>query len=331
MRIAFVGAIWTGSNALSLANGFAAIGHDVLAINSSDSNVPRRFSVPWVRKKLGGTGVTSRFYENAEREISQFRPDVLFCFKTVFLDQQWLASLNIPVKLHYSPDDVSNSYNTTEDYLQHESMWDLIITTKSFNVTELYERGAKEVLFVWSAYDSAWHHLAAARHPETFDVGFIGSDRPDRADLLHDVGVAFGTKAVVAGSMSRNAKVRRSSAVLLPPAFGENFSELVTRVTANLVLLNSDNRDLHTCRSFEVPAAGGLVVAPRTSEHLQMFKESSEALFFDDESELFSHLDWILAHHDCAKKIALAGHQRVLAGSNSYRDRAREIMNVVSQ
>ena len=108
--------------------------------------------------------------------------------------------------------------------------------------------------------------------------------------------------------------------------YGEHFSTAVASVTANLVLLNSDNRDTHTCRSLEVPAAGGLFVGERTDEHAALLTEGTECLLFSDEDELHQVLKWCRDHPDRATAIARSGHQRIVGGNHRYVDRAREII-----
>lgn len=334
-RILFVGDAWLGSNARSLANGFAALGASIFAIDTSQISRPTRGSKSWAYRKATGRALPTDLLKlkiRIEEAVRSFNPDILFCVKTIHLDQDHLLDLAVPLKVHYSADDVTNPYNTTAEYLLHEPRWDLVVTTKIFNVPELLGRGAKQAMFVYSAYDPSWHFRTPRRTLDQYSVGFIGNLRPDRVELVRSIGHVYGGMALVAGpGWKRERSLAQAGVEVRGPRYGVEFSETISEIRANLVLLNSDNRDTHTCRSFEVPAAGGLVVAERTEEHAELFDEGSEAVLFSNQAELFELLQRIEAEPDVFKKVALNGFRRITeSGAHTYRARAGEIVKALA-
>ncbi|GGF12839.1 CgeB family protein [Williamsia phyllosphaerae] len=330
MKILFVGDDWVGSNARSLADGFRQAGHDVVVIDSSPITLPRRLSPSWTFAKATtrrAPWTTERLHTDIEQAAATFRPDMLFCYKTIHLDQPRLLSVPAALRVHYSADDMSNPYNTTPGYLEHESRWDAVVTTKRHNVAEMTARGARHVTFVLSAYDPAWHHPCATRTPRRYLVGFIGARRPDRVDLLHTLAQKHGRDMYLAGpGWRRDTALVKSSAAVAGPSYGQDLSVAIAPVCANLVLLNSDNRDTHTCRTFEVPAAGGLFVGERTDEHNELLTEGTEALLFDSPAELDEILMRCAGHPDEVAAIAARGHRRITDGAHRYVDRARAMV-----
>ncbi|MGV9679881.1 CgeB family protein [Nocardia sp. NPDC003482] len=333
MRILYLGDDWVGSNARSLADGFRAAGHEVLVVDTTAVTLPARLSPAWTYAKATGRRApwdVAAVHDEIDALARDFAPDMLFAFKSVHLDQGRLLSVPAALRVHYSPDDVANPENTSAEYLARESEWDLIVTTKRHNVPELRERGARAVAYVASAYDPAWHHPCARRGGERFLAGFIGAQRPDRTGLLVDLARAHGDDFVVYGpGWRRVAPLRRTRAAVRGPVYGERFSLAVAAVTANLVLLNSANRDTHTCRSYEIPAAGGLFVGERTAEHAELLTEGSECFLFSSPAELREILDRCARRPDEAAKVAEAGYRRIVTGANSYLDRAREIVHAI--
>ena len=331
MKILYIGDDWVGSNARSLADGFRQAGHDVVVIDTTSVTLPARLSPSWWYSKAARHRAPWRLadvHRQIDAAAQDFRPDVLFAFKGIHLDQERLLSAPASAHVHYSPDDVGNSYNTTPEYLEHESAWDLVVTTKRHNVPELEARGARRVKFVRSAYDPAWHRPCAKRGARQYLVGFIGAERPDRAGLVTRLGAEHGKKLLVRGpGWRRKPGLLATGATVGGAVYGDHFAAAVASVTANLVLLNSDNRDTHTCRTFEIPATGGLFVGERTDEHAELLAEGTECLLFSDEEELRDILHRCAQRPEQAEQIAAAGHRRVTTEAHRYVDRAREIVD----
>lgn len=333
MKLLFVGDDWVGSNARSLADGFRQAGHEVVVIDTTAVTLPARLSPPWVYSKIAHRRApwnVEAIHHQIESAAAAFKPDVLFAFKSVHLDQHRLLDTPAAQHVHYSPDDVSNPYNTSPEYLACESQWDLIVTTKWHNVPELRARGARAVKFVRSAYDPAWHHPCAQRGARRFLLGFIGAVRPDRQHLLVSLAQEYQGDMLLRGpGWRRIAALRQTTAQVGGPAYGEHFSTAVASVGANLVLLNSDNRDTHTCRTFEVPAAGGLFVGERTDEHAELLQDEAECFLFSGPTELREILTRCARYPDQVAKVAEAGYRRIVTGGHSYLDRAREIVDTL--
>lgn len=329
MKILFIGDDWVGSNARSMADGFRQAGHEVVVVDTTRVTLPARLSPAWVYSKAmrrRASWVQNSVHDQIDAIARDFTPDMLFGFKSIHLDQARLLQVPAAVRVHYSPDDVGNPYNTTTDYLAHEREWDLVVTTKRHNVTELQDRGARRVKFVRSAYDPAWHRPCAKRVARQYLVGFIGARRPDRYDMIARLGNEHGKNLLVRGpGWRRMPSLQATGATVGGAVYGDHFATTVASVTANLVLLNSDNRDTHTCRTFEIPACGGLFVGERTDEHSELLNEGTECLLFSNEAELGEILRWCAYHPAQAAKIAGAGHLRVTQESHRYVDRAKEI------
>lgn len=334
MKVLFVGDDWVGSNARSLADGFRQAGHEVVVIDTTAVTLPARLSPPWVYSKFAHRRAPwdiERLHREIDRAAAAFAPDLLFGFKTVHLDQQRLLATPAGLHVHYSPDDVSNPYNTSPEYLAAESGWDLIVTTKWHNVPELTARGAREVKFVRSAYDPALHHRTARRGARRYLLGFVGAVRPDRRDLLVSLAREHRGDMLLRGPGWRRVReLWGTGAEVGGPVYGEHFSAAVAAVTANLVLLNSENRDTHTCRTFEVPAAGGLFVGERTDEHAELLSDESECFLFSGPAELREVLARCARYPEQAAKVAEAGYHRIVTGEHRYVDRAREIVGALT-
>jgi len=334
--VLFVGDDWYGSNATSLRDGFKEIGASVVSVDTSEL---MSHTMPFRRKlarkaspRLYGSWTSSAVARGVSRAVDEHGPfDHLVVFKGLSVPAEVVSQFR-GTTVHYHPDDVSNDDNTSPTYLQAESSYDLHVTTKRHNVEELRTRSGAEVLFVPCAYDSRWHTDNGPAPGAEGRLGFVGTKRPDRVDFISMLAreeAAAGRSMLLAGTGWSGEDDIVSIAETEPAQFGSDFSLAVSRARLQLGVLNSANRDTHTCRTYEIPAAGGLFVGESTEEHLELFEGSAGALLYSSDDEARDLIRWARAHPGEAEAMRSRGHQIVTRGQNTYADRAREILRAI--
>jgi hypothetical protein len=90
------------------------------------------------------------------------------------------------------------------------------------------------------------------------------------------------------------------------------YSTAIQAAKVCLGLLSSENRDLHTTRSMEIPALGGVFCAQRTSEHLALYREEEEAVFWDTPEECAAKCFALLRDDAWRESVARQGRERYL-------------------
>ena len=114
-------------------------------------------------------------------------------------------------------------------------------------------------------------------------------------------------------------------------AYYLRFADVISHSLISLGLLREEASDLHTQRTFEIPACGTLQIAPRNDEILSFFKEDHEIVCFGDVTELAEKCDYYLKKDSQREKIARRGFERVHRDGHSYENRVRAILEVVFQ
>lgn len=331
MKVLIIGDMSLGRNARSVFDGYVAAGHEVRSVDISAVNKLTIGSRLWwsIRRERS---VTPEENARIAREITSvtegFEPALLLAIKTIYYDQQMILAAPGAIKAHLSFDDVSNPDNTSPAYLQYESQWDVILTTKKHNVPELIARGARDVVFIWGAFDPRFRKRVVPIEDRQYAIGFIGAARPDRIDLPRQfasrgpgLGVIYGPR------WKRSYPLGVKDVTMMPSSTGPAYTTAANSIQIGLVLLNSENRDNHTNRSIETPATGQLVLAERTDEHQELFVEGEEAVFFSSRDELWENVDRLLKSPDEVIRIANNGYARVTSSSGyTYKDRAAEFV-----
>jgi spore maturation protein CgeB len=232
--------------------------------------------------------------------------------------------------VNYSPDDMFNPANQSRQYRRAIPEYDLHVTTKSYNVVELREAGARDVLFVDNAYDPAVHRPLALTEEERrrygAEVAFVGQYERERAEAM--VALAGAGIPVTAWSWDWDARRHHHPNLDVRARFldGLDYARAVNGARINLGFLRKVNRDLQTTRSIEIPACAAFLLAERTDEHRRLFREGEEAEFFGSTAELIDKCRHYLAHEDARRRIAEAGRQRCLTSGYSNRERMAAVL-----
>jgi spore maturation protein CgeB len=328
MRILFIGSKYLGSNARSLLEAFQDLEHDVFSIDPAQffpfrydirNRIAQKFSIDEFH-----LSTSQNMFHFIERQIDLNSFDLLFVFRGVNISPDLLSAFR-GFKAHFHPDDSSNAANRSFLFEVTESLYDVHFTPKRLNVSEIKERTKNNnVHFIWYAYDPRIHKRTVTDYGN--GVGFIGNRRPDRIEIIKSLSERYGKEFFLAGQKwKRNLDIVLNAQV---SGFvtGHEYQELLRKAPIQLGLLNSDNRDTHTARSFEIPAAGGLFLGEDTDEHRTLFTSWENAVLFENETDLFEKIDFLRKEEQLLHRIRKQGEKRMISGENTWKDRASKMI-----
>ncbi|TKK68209.1 glycosyltransferase family 1 protein [Ilyomonas limi] len=214
--------------------------------------------------------------------------------------------------------------------------YDLCIVMRGVNKNEYEKLGAKKVLRATMSYDEVAHHPFehTVEIPPKLrsEVAFIGTwMRHEKRDTfllkLIEAGIPvsiWGDRWQKSPLWNRLAPHYRGHAL-----GGRDYVGAIQGAKIVLGLLSKGNRDLHTTRSLEVPYAGGLLCAERTSEHLDMYNEGEEAVFWSDTEECIQVCKKLLADDNLRESIRIGGMRKVGALRVGNEDICRQVLQEV--
>jgi spore maturation protein CgeB len=142
------------------------------------------------------------------------------------------------------------------------------------------------------------------------DVGFIGWPEAPRERSMRSLARA-GVRVRVWGPWPKH-RAAPNLVVEGRPLWDDEYARAISATRINLGFLRQVNRDRHTTRSIEIPACGGFLLAERTPEHCELFREGVEAEYFASDGELLEKVRWYLAHEAERARVAAAGLSRCL-------------------
>jgi len=309
---------------LDRANALRRLGHDVEHLELRQLLPP----TPWIDRviwKLGGQFLSPWVLRALPDKLKNHRYDLCY------VDSGELVTPGV-IKLirryatkivNYNIDDPFGKRDVARFAAYRLSVphYDLCVVVRSENVAEAERLGAKDVMRLYRSSDEVAHapRAVGAEEAERWhsEVLFLGTWFPERGPFLVEL-IERGVPLTIRGANWQKAR----EWPILKPLFkggqlkGDEYALALQCAKVNLGLLSKGNRDLHTTRSLEIPALGALLCAERTEEHLAMYREGEEALFWDSADECATVCLDVLRDDGRRKRIAAAGQARSIANGN---------------
>jgi hypothetical protein len=344
MRIMYAGPLWPGSTslqrleALQRVAGVQAIGHDsgmrVGTHNAGIVSLWRR-----IRWRLGWPADSGQENTRLEQAVANARPDALIVDSSRVINRATISrlrQLGVRCLAYYSPDDIVAPHNLSHPLRRTLPYWDLVFTTKTFNVAELLDRGVRRAVLVGKAYDPVLHAPAAPGEVggefEHFDAVFVGTYERERAMSINALAAA-GVRVVVYGAGAGNWAFKRlhPDVELRPSVYGDEYRQAWHTGKVALCFLRKINRDRITQRTMEIAAMGRPMVAERTMEHDAHFQDGREYFGFSSDAELVVQVAALLLDPRMRAEAASAIRARCMDSRYSTLDRAQDMVRTLGE
>ena len=317
LNILFLGA--NGGNAVKRAQALRRLGHGVLLLDPY-SFFPLRNLVGRLIY-YGGASLIERYLQYKITPIlRKHHFDLTFVDNGELLGPNLLSTLRQVSSLiiNYNNDDPFGSRDKKKWrlYLEAVPHYDMLAVVRQVNVAEAYSLGAQKVLRVFMAVDELdgpREITPQDRRRFPHEVLFIGTWMPERGPFLQAL-LKAGVPLAIYGNKWQRAPEwpALQSAWRGAAIYGDDYLKATQLAKVSLGLLSKGNRDLHTTRTFEIPYCGGLFCAERTSEHLQLYQEDVEAVYWSDVRECIDKCQKLLNDDKMRNEIAEKGRIRCL-------------------
>ncbi len=336
MKILFLGPMAGTSH--QRADAMRRLGHQVRAINPQ-SFVPRQRLVAKFHYETGGVFSDGRVTAGILDALGDERFDLVWVDHGRYVGPHLIQSLRRrsgPV-VSFNNDDPYGRRDRGSWLLYRTAIpaYDLVVVCRHENVAEAYARGAKSVLHLFRCADEVAHAprplTTEERDRWKSDVLFVGTWMPERGPFLYEL-LQRGVPLTLYGV--RWQKAREWPAlrnVWKGPGLydDDDYARAIQCAKICLGLLSKGNRDHHTTRSLEIPSLGSVLCAERTDEHLQLYCDGQEAIFWSDVAECADICLELLADEPRRQEIARAGHLRCLENGHFNERMLRQVFSAV--
>ncbi len=304
---------------LDRANALRRLGHQVEHLDLRQL-LPKTQWVDRITWRLGGNLLAPLLMRRLENKLNDQHFDLCYVDGGEWVTPQVISLIrrHAAKVINYNIDDPLGSRDggRFKAYRQSLSNYYLNVVVRNENFVEAYDLGANYVTRVYRSADEISHsprQLSVKDHQDwDSDVLFLGTWFPERGPFLLDL-ILRGVPLTIRGANWHKAPEwsKLKSYWKGGSIKGDDYAKAIQCAKVNLGLLSKENRDLHTTRSLEIPALGGLMCAERTSEHTSMYLEGKEALFWKDAEECTAMCNFALSDEIRRQAIAEAGQQRI--------------------
>lgn len=235
-------------------------------------------------------------------------------------------------RVNFLTDDPWNSAHRAPWFMRALVEYDGVFSPRRANLGDLRRLGCRRVEYLPFAYAPEAHFAEPPPAEEAtghaVDVLFAGGADPDRRPWIKALIRAGMRVALYGGYWTEDPETR---------PFARGHADLTTlrKATAGaklvLCLVRQANRDGHAMRSFEIPAMGGCLLTEATAEHREIFgPEGVTTVYFQNELELLKKARWLLENEPERHRLAAAARARIIGGRNTYADRLKTMLEVIS-
>lgn len=301
------------------AQSFGRLGHKVRIVDPHEFLPASRLTDYWIHH-TGALGLAPFIHECVLRAIKAERFDVAWVDGGALIAPELVCDLKQHAKfvVNYNIDD---PYGTRDAkkwrlYLDSVPLYDLVAVVRDCNVPEAYSRGAKSVMRVHRSSDEIAHAPRqisdSLRQDWSSEVLFVGTWMPERGPFFARL-VQRGIPLTIWGDRWTKAD---EWSILRPYWRGpglyrdENYAMAIQCAKVCVGMLSKGNRDLCTTRSFEIPHLGSVLCAERTAEHLTLYEEEVEAVFWSDPDECAEKCTRLLKDAHWRNQVARSGQLR---------------------
>ena len=337
LHILYIGPV--SGTCLDRANALRRLGHRVTHLDLRPL-LPKTVWVDRILWRAGGHWLAWPLAAALSRQLAGQR------FDLCHVDNgEWVSAAIVKVLrrhcgrvINYNIDDPTGPRDMQRfaAYRRAVPHYDLVAVVREDNLPELKALGARRMMRVWRSADEVEHAprpLTPDDHAKwDCDVLFLGTWMPERGPFLLEL-IKRGVPLTIRGSHWQKApqwnelKAHWKGGAIS----GDDYAKAIQCAKVNLGLLSKGNRDLHTTRSLEIPALGALFCAERTSEHLAMYDEGTQAAFWSDAAECAQACQALLSDENKRMAMAAAGHARYLQNGHQNEKIMASMLAAVQQ
>ncbi len=257
--------------------------------------------------------------------------DLIWVDKGVFIMPHIIKKFSEISKIlvHFTPDPAffyhqSRLFNSSIKY------FDACITTKSFELDAYNAMGSQSCHYVTQGFDKNIHRPLVDFSNKKYEVCFIGHYEKERAKLIQlllDNNIEVALAGIKWKRFVKKNKIKKLIYFGSHVA-GDEYVRLISSSKLGLGLLSKWIPELHTTRTFEIPACGTCLLTEENKEINEFFTDN-ECIKYKNDADCLNKIKIILSNMNNLKDITDRGYKRVHIDRRDYESQIFDLFNVI--
>jgi spore maturation protein CgeB len=277
--------------------------------------------------------LVSKINAYIKKQIKNIEYDLIWVDKGIYIAPNTMNFLRSKTKkiVHFTPD-MAFYGNSSKLFEKTLPFYDFSITTKTCETREYLKFVSQDKLLTTTQGFSKMIHKPFHKFEDKDDaVVFIGLGEPHRykvAETLLNAGITLHLVGKKWDSFIETHKHFDNLIFLGNAIYDEAYSKLISSSKFALGLLSKNFPELHTTRTFEIPACGTALLTEKNTE-LESFYRNDEVIFYENNADLVDKIKYYLSHTSELKMLTEKGRIVVTNEGYDYESLIRNILKKI--
>jgi spore maturation protein CgeB len=282
------------------------------------------------------SGISGKINGLFKKVVAGFEPDIIWIFKGMEISPaslRWAKSRNIKL-VNYNPDNpfiFSGRGSGNRNVTNSIPIYDLHFTY-NLEVQRKLERDYHAVtVFLPFGFDLDIEVFESAKNqPEILKLCFAGNPDKERSAFIEHLAASGINVDLYGHDWARF--IKNPGVTIYQPVYGTEFWQLLRRYRVQLNLMREHNINSHNMRTFEIPAVGGIMLAPDTPEHRMFYEDRKQVFLFGTIDECIQLANTILGLSAAVvEKIREDARIKSLSSGYCYKERADIVLQALKK
>ena len=270
------------------------------------------------------------------KEVDRWKPNILLLFKGQEILPETLKKIKkqgvylVNYNLDH-PFDYFSKGSGNKNVFRSLSVYDLHITYSKQIQEQLAKKLPKSsnAFLPFGYFTSIDEERLNRIKTDINEVCFIGNPDRERLRILKLL-IKEGIKINIYGHGWDKYPDLNEKANIREALYGKDYLNTISMYRIQLNIFRPHNHNSHNMRTFEVPAAGGIQLAPYSVEQTEFFVEDKEVFFYKNDQELVEKAKQLLAlPQSKVVELRQSALFRSIKSNYSYSKRTQQLHNIL--